>query len=193
MAKYRSFACELYPEDDIHMKILDYIISYFDYAYILHDKDIWDHEVVDNDNITIHKVGDLKKPHYHVIISFKNPRSLDKLKNELGLKHLETCNFYFYSRYLIHKDYPRKFQYDEREIVTNMGLRVHNALKRDYNSQEQDTRIILDFIRMKQKNGFCFLNNVIDFALENDCLLDLKKNINFYKLLLDDNAGYRRL
>lgn len=192
MAKYRTFACELYPEDKEHLKILDYIKKYFEYAYILHDKDKWEEDSVDDDGIIIHKAGDIKKPHYHVILNFKNPRSLEKLKNELGLKHLETCNFYFYARYLIHKDYPRKFQYDEKEIVTNMELRIHNALKRDYNSQEQDTRILLDFIYSARNQGFLTLKQLIDYATENDCLLDLKRNIHFYKLFIDD-IGFRRL
>lgn len=192
MAKFRTFACELYPEDSEHLKILEYIKKYYEYAYILHDKDKWDEEKVDDDGVTIHKVGDIKKPHYHVIINFKNPRSLEKLKNELGLKHLETCNFYFYSRYLIHKDYPRKFQYDEKEIITNMELRIHNALKRDYNSQEQDTRILLDFIFNHRNQSFLTLKQITDYAMENDCLLDLKKNINFYKYFIDD-IGFRRI
>lgn len=193
MAKFRTFTCVLYPEDDEHMKILEYITTYYEYAYITHDNDVWDVETVDDDGITIHSVGEPKKTHIHVVINFKNPRSVDKLRAELGLKHLETCNFYFYIRYLIHKDYPKKYQYQEDEIITNMSLRVHNVLKRDYNSQEQDTRILIDYIRYKQKNGFCFLNDLYNFAIENDCLLDLKKNIHFYRLFLDDNAGYRRL
>ena len=68
MARFRTFACELYPEDDEHIKVLEYIITYFEYAYILHDKDVWEEEKVDNDGVTIHKVGDLKKPHYHVVL-----------------------------------------------------------------------------------------------------------------------------
>lgn len=192
MSKFRTFACELYPEDSEHLKILEYIKKYYEYAYILHDKDIWEEEVVDDDGITIHKAGDTKKLHYHVILNFKNPRSLDKLKKELGLKHLETCNFYFYARYLIHKDYPRKFQYDEKEIITNMELRIHNALKRDYNSQEQDTRILLNYIYSQRNQSFLTLKQLTDYAMENDCLLDLKRNINFYKYFIDD-IGYRRL
>lgn len=192
MAKFRTFACELYPEDEEHMKILDYIKQYFEYAYILHDKDIWEEDKVDDDGVTLHKVGDKKKEHYHVILSFKNPRSVDKLRQELGLNHLETCNFYFYARYLTHKDYPRKFQYDEKEIITNMELRIHNALKRDYNSQEQDTRILLDYIFEHRQQSFLTLKQVIEYAMEHDCLLDLKKNINFYKLLIDD-TGFRRI
>lgn len=192
MARFRTFACELYPEDPSHVEILEYIKKYYEYAYILHDKDIWDKEVVDDDGVTIHKVGDIKKPHYHVILNFKNPRSIDKLRNELGLKHLETCNFYFYSRYLIHKDNPRKFQYNEHEIVTNIELRIHNALKRDYNSQEQDTRILLDFIFSARNQGYLTLKQVTDYATEHDCLLDLKRNINFYRYFIDD-IGFRRI
>lgn len=192
MAKFRTFACELYPEDETHLKILDEIKAYYEYAYILHDKDIWEEEVVDDDGITIHNPGDKKKPHYHVILNFKNPRSLDKIKNELGLKHLETCNFYFYCRYLIHKDNPHKYQYREEDIVTNMDLRIHNALKRDYNSQEQDTRILLDYIFSQRSQSYLTLKQVIEYAMQNDCLLDLKKNINFYKLLIDD-TGFRRI
>ena len=191
MSRYRTFACELYPDDLEHLKVLEYIKKYFEYAYILHDKDIWDEEKVDDDGVTIHKVGDLKKPHYHVVLNFKNARSIEKLKDELGLKHIETCNFYFYIRYLIHKDNPRKFQYSEDEIITNMELRVHNALKRDYNSKEQDTRILLDFIYSQSKQSFLTLKQLTDFAIEHDCLLDLKKNIHFYKYFIDD-IGYRR-
>lgn len=191
MSRYRTFACELYPDDPEHLKVLEYIKNYFEYAYILHDKDLWDEEKVDDDGVTIHKVGDLKKPHYHVVLNFKNARSIEKLKDELGLKHLETCNFYFYIRYLIHKDSPRKYQYSEDEIITNMELRVHNALKRDYNSQEQDTRILLDFIYSQSNQSFLTLKQLTDFAMEHDCLLDLKKNIHFYKYFIDD-IGYRR-
>lgn len=186
MAKFRTFACELYPEDSEHLKILEYIKKYYEYAYILHDEDVWE------DDTEEHKAGDKKKPHYHVVLNFKNARSIDKLKQELGLKHLETCNYYFYIRYLIHKDYPRKFQYDEKEIVTNMELRVHNALKRDYNSQEQDTRILLNYIYSQRSQAYLTLKQLTDFAMENDCLLDLKKNINFYRYFIDD-IGYRRI
>lgn len=186
MPKHRTFCCELYPEDPEHLEVLEYIKKYFEYAYILHDKDVFD------DETETHKVGDIKKPHYHVILNFKNARSIDKLKKELGLNHIETCNFYYYARYLIHKDSPRKFQYSEKDIITNMELRIHNALKRDYNSQEQDTRILLDFIYSHQNGSYITLKMLTDYAIQNDCLLDLKKNINFYRYFIDD-IGYRRL
>lgn len=111
MAKYRNFALELYPEDSFHLDILEFIKNNYLFAYILHDRDVWENVVLDNDGLILHNIGDLKKPHYHVIISFKNPRSLELIRDTLGINHLEFCNFYLYSRYLIHKDDPKKYQY----------------------------------------------------------------------------------
>lgn len=185
MKKSRTFACVLYPEDEEQMKILEYIKINFEYAYILHNEDVWEEDTEE------HKVGELKKEHYHVLVYFKNARSIDSVKKELNIQHLETCNFYAYTRYLIHKDNPRKHQYSKEEIKTNIDTRIYNALKRDYNSQEQDTRILLDFIFSIRQQSFVTYKQLIEYAIENDCLLELKRNINFYRPLIDDN-GFRR-
>lgn len=191
-SRSRSFALELYPEDSIHCDILDYIMTYFEYAYILHDKDKYADDVIDDDSKEVlHKAGDLKKPHWHVIICFKNPRSVNSIMEELKLSHVETCNFYAYSRYLIHKDSPQKYQYSREDIHTNMQLRIDNALERDYNSQEQDTRILLKFIFENQNQSFISFRQLTEYAMEHDCLLDLKRNTFFYKQFCDD-FGFRR-
>lgn len=190
-SRSRTFALELYPEDNSHCEILDYIISYFEYAYILHDKDKHLEDVIDEETKEIkYKTGELKKPHWHVIISFKNPRSVKSIKNELMLAHVETCNFYAYSRYLIHKDTPKKYQYSKDEIKTNMELRINNALERDYNAQEQDTRILLSYLKSKQGQYVSFWD-LTEYAMQHDCLLDLKRNCYYYKLYCDD-FGFRR-
>ena len=191
-SRSRSFALELYPEDLTHCDILDYIMTYFEYAYILHDKDKYADDVIDDDTKEVlHKAGDLKKPHWHVIICFKNPRSVNSIKEELNLAHVETCNFYAYSRYLIHKDSPQKYQYSREDIHTNMQLRIDNALERDYNAQEQDTRILLKYIFENQNQSFISFRQLTEYAMENDCLLDLKRHTFFYKQFCDD-FGFRR-
>lgn len=192
--KSRCFALELYPEDETHMNILEYIIKYFSYVFILHDKDVFDKDVIDETTKEVlHKVGELKKPHYHVIITFNNARSLNKVLEELccvgRIKHIETCNFYAYTRYLVHLDYPLKHQYDVSEIQTNIRTRVENALKREYNSKEQDSRILIDYI--KSKNSYITFMQLVDYAVDNNCLLEVKKNSYFYKSLCDD-IGFRR-
>lgn len=192
----RTFALELYPEDETHNDILYYIIEHYEYAFILHDKDIYEKDVINEDTGEIkYKSGDIKKQHYHVIISFKNPRELNKVLQEFqelgNINHIETCNFYAYTRYLIHLDYPRKYQYSREDIQTNMRLRIDNALKREYDSNEQQTRLLLDYIR-SFKGGYVTFNMLTDFALENDCLLELKRNTYFYKQFVDDFV-FRRI
>lgn len=188
----RTFALELYPEDKTHVEKLEYIKKYFEYAYILHNKDIWENDEINEDTGEIkHKKGEKKKEHWHVIIAFKNPRSIDSIKKELELKHIETCNFYAYSRYLIHKDQPQKYQYSKDEIITNMQLRIGNTLKKDYNSQEQDSRILLDHI-FEQQGKILTFKMLVEYAIQNDCLTELKKNTYFYKSFCDD-FGFRRI
>lgn len=185
MKRSRTFACELYPEDDSHMITLDYIKNNFEYAYILHDKDIFEEDTEE------HKKGEKKKPHFHVLLSFKNARSDDSLKKELNLKHIETSNFYAYTRYLIHLGYPQKYQYSSNDIITNMSLRIENALKRDYNSEEQDARILLDFIFTRTKEGFLTFKMLTEYALEVGCLRELQKKSYFYNQFCDQ-TGFRR-
>lgn len=192
----RCFALELYPEDKSHMDVLEYIIKYFDYVFILHNQDFFNKDVIDENTLEIiHKAGDKKKEHYHVIICFHNARSLKKVLDELNevgtIKHIETCNFYAYTRYLIHLDSPLKHQYDVNEIQTNIRDRVENALKRDYDSREQDSRLLLDFI-FSQKGSILTFKQLTDYALQNDCLLELKRNTYFYSKFTDD-FGYRRI
>lgn len=187
----RSFALELYPEDETHKDILEYIKNYWEYAYILHDKDLWEEDEIDEETKEIkHKQGELKKPHWHVMINFKNPRSVESIQKELRLKHVETCNFYAYARYLIHKDQPQKYPYDQKEIITNINLRINNALKKNYNAQEQDGRILLDYIYNKDKTILTF-KKLTEYAIEHDCLLELKRNTYFYAKFCDD-FGFRR-
>lgn len=198
MKRSRTFALELYPDDSSHMLILDYIKKYFEYAYILHDKDLHENDVIEEKTgILKYRKGDTKKPHYHVLISFKNARTdksvLEELNQngKLNLVHIETSNFFAYVRYLIHLGYPSKYQYSINDIETNMSLRVNNALKRDYNSEEQDARILLDFVFKKENEGFLTFRMLTEYALENDCLRELQKKSYFYNQFCDQ-TGFRR-
>jgi len=71
----------------------------------IHDKD-------ENPDKTI------KKPHYHVIVSYGSPTTYNNVKsltdslNAPIPQALEQIRGYY--RYLTHKDNPEKYQYDER-------------------------------------------------------------------------------
>lgn len=193
MNRSRNFSLVLYQnENEKDMETLTYIINNFEYAYCIHDKDIWENDVVNEQGEIVHKKGELKKEHTHVIINLKNARTIKSMTDELDINYIETCNFYASARYLIHLGYPNKYQYTAQDIKTNMETRINNALKRDYNSEEQDARILLDFIFKETNQGFLTFKRLTEFALENDCLRELQKKSYFYNQFCDQ-TGFRRM
>ena len=188
----RTIALELYPEDETHVKKLEFIKEHYTYAYILHNKDIWEEDVQDEQTkVIIHHKGEPKKEHWHVMLIFQNARSTDKIAKELELNHVETCNFYAYARYLIHLDQPTKYQYDPKEIITNCQMRIQNTLEKEIRAEEQDAKILLDMI-MNHNGSYLSFKTLTEFAIKNNCLTELKRNTYFYAKFCDD-FGFRRL
>ena len=109
----RLWCLLLYPDDDSHLNALDIIRSSYSYVGILHDKDTWSEE--DEINNAEHKLGELKKPHYHIIIKFAQPRWNTAVSDELGiaLNYFEPCrSFKNAGVYLVHSGIDDKYQYD---------------------------------------------------------------------------------
>lgn len=119
--KDRKYVAVLYPEDETHVAAMEKLKSGgYDYAAILHDSDVYES---DGEN---HKKGDLKKPHWHVVIRF-SPNALwnTAVAKALGIEpnYLEKCrNLNRALLYLIHKDNPEKFQYDLEQVQGSQPL-----------------------------------------------------------------------
>lgn len=70
--------------------------------------------------------GEVKKPHYHIIIVFNNATTYNNVlqltKNINGTIpiHLESVRGMY--RYLTHRDNPDKYQYDDKEIIKLNGF-----------------------------------------------------------------------
>ena len=122
----RCWCAVLYPEDESHwncMSILEQ--NGYTYAAILHDKDTWE----DSDNG--HVAGELKKPHWHIVLYFKNPRYLNAIADELGItpNYLEVCRNRDSSLlYLVHDGYPEKYQYDVDEVFGSLTPNLEKLL-----------------------------------------------------------------
>lgn len=102
----------LYPEDPLHCAVMERLESSgYSYCAILHNMDIYDSNDTDDES----KIGMLKKDHWHVVISLKNPRFRMPLADELGVtpNYLEVCrNRDSALLYLVHDGFPNKYQYD---------------------------------------------------------------------------------
>ena len=129
----------------------------------LHDKDI------NADNTE-------KKAHYHIILcyegptTFKNVCSLTESLNQPIPQPLEQLRGYY--RYLIHKDNPEKYQYDESMITTINGFDISNYL--DLTS----TQVIAI---LKQITQFIDDNNITEYC---DLIKIFREN-DFYSQFLE--------
>ena len=85
----------------------------------LHDKDVTED-------------GERKKPHYHVILSYKGNKSFEQIDEIARLLHApipQRVNSLTGSvRYLTHMDNPEKHQYDSSDIRAYGGFDVDSAL-----------------------------------------------------------------
>lgn len=151
MKKSRCFSMVLYPyEDEKHQNILDYITSNFEFAYIEHNFDKYEEDTEE------HKKGEYKKAHIHVIIYFKNARTVKSVSEELGLEHLETCNFYAYTRYLIHLGYPNKYQYNPNKY----GNQNKKCFKKRLQLRRTRLKNFTRFYLFKKFYNFSRLNKI---------------------------------
>lgn len=141
--KYRSraFLLLLYPEDPSHAEAYKRLAeSGYQYAAILHDKDTWSAEDDDFDPEK-HKDGELKKPHWHVVVKFLNHRWDTALAKELGIarNYIWECkNLDDRLLYLVHFLHPDKYQYDSSEVQGPLRPSLEKLLA----DESEDARVL---------------------------------------------------
>lgn len=163
----RTFTIELYPEWANFNDILAYIKK-FNYAYIVHDKDVANQET-----------GEIKKMHAHVVLKYRSRRTLSSVKAEyktIGVPDnlINTCNERAMLRYLIHVDDLDKYQYQKSDVITNMQDVFEKALFDEITPPEQLEKIgqwIDD-----QENKIIKTRDVQKYAIKNNCYAALRSN-----------------
>lgn len=116
----RNYACVVYP-DTAPINWQDLLQDEFIPSFIspLHDSDK-------------NPTGELKKPHYHVLIMFDNVKTCEQAKavfNKIGGVGCEVVNsIRGYSRYLCHLDNPEKWQYNTSSVRCLCGADYFNTI-----------------------------------------------------------------
>lgn len=90
------------------------VLRPYKWAYIKHDRDLQDN-------------GELKKTHWHLLLSFETKKSLSLIANVLQVEeNLIECvnNYKSVERYLIHLDNGEKAQYSVEEVISNYDYKT---------------------------------------------------------------------
>lgn len=95
------FYAESFTQDEVVARLGRAHLKFF--VSPIHDRDTWKENESDE-----HKAGEIKKPHYHVLVMFdgnKSPKQMKDLFSTLGGVGAERINdLRSYSRYLCHLD-----------------------------------------------------------------------------------------
>lgn len=111
------------------------------------------------------ETGELKKPHRHIILSFKAPTTY---KN--ALSYAQSLGFQYIERvgvlksayeYQIHKNNPEKAQYNEEDIINLNGFDAD--LREDPEEIEEKKRLIVSIIN---EQNYTELKQIYDYCNE---------------------------
>lgn len=133
--KSRNLAIVLYPESQSEQ--IAEIQKNYSFVGCLHDRDA-------DEN------GEMKKPHWHFVIRFKQARWSSAVAAELGIEdHFESVkNLDGAIRYLTHEDSPDKFRYDvdsDLKFSEDNKVMVKKAFSVG-SSEDERALLILDYI-----------------------------------------------
>lgn len=140
----RKYLLLLYPDDPTHKACMEKLDQGgYRYAAILHDSDKWEEGDEDLGN---HKVGSMKKDHWHVVLKFPQAKWSTALVNELGIKanYIRKCNnFDGALLYLVHEGCQEKHQYEFERVFGSLAPALGKLLVDD----DEGTRV-LEIVRM---------------------------------------------
>lgn len=146
-----NFELILYPENKDDMYLLHKCTSLWDYAYAMHDKDVYEDDKRDENGDYVYKKGDQKKPHIHLLVFLNATTQIHVLQEFLNIpfSRIEKVKSVKGAiRYLIHLDNYEKYTYQLKDIVTNVPDRVRIALSTNLVQFEEENIIkILDDVR----------------------------------------------
>lgn len=136
MATVRNFelmqSLEYISIDDVK-KVLSEKASIKDYAYIIHDKDVY--TKADEEENEEHRDGLLKPSHIHCFVRLEGPREIEQVAKWFGVKsnYIQKCRSSFSKclQYLIHKNDKNKYQYDVSEVVSNYDFETEMNVMSD--------------------------------------------------------------
>lgn len=191
----RVFTLMLYPEEDkTHENALKIIKNNYKYCFILHDKDIYDENVYDDDNNLIHGEGELKKPHYHVIVKFNNPRYLKGFCKTLGIQEnycQKVGDYHEMLTYIIHLDYPEKHQYSLNEVQGPLKFDLSKILKTYGKDEDEKIKQIFEII--DNYSGYLHMSTLNNWILKCGLWSTYRRMGNFILRHLDEHnvmCGY---
>ena len=184
----RKFRLLLYPDDPTHVSAIELLPGLgIDYLYIQHTEDTW---LADDEELGVHTVGDPKKPHWHVVIKFTQPRWTTGVAKLLGIKenYIKVCDSFDGAlKYLLHYGWPDKHQYElsqcEGTLIPYLG--------RLLTEQTEDERVKSLVALLDEYDGILSYKCFLLLACDNGYYAEFRRLGAGARYILDEhNSSY---
>jgi len=126
--------------------------------------------------------GELKKPHWHVMMMFPTNKSYDQIR-EITMKlrspnPQKVANTKGMVRYFAHMDNPEKYQYSKSDIVAHCGADLSELLEVTKTERYTLIREMMEFVNI---NKIIEMKDLLDYAMH-------ERFEDWFPLLCDNSA-----
>lgn len=171
--KFRSAKMRLllYPDDPTHVKALELIKENYDYAYILHEAE-----------------EETKKPHWHVVVRFRNAQWNTALSKNLGISenYIRNANNLDKAlQYLIHLNDADKKQYDISCVKGSLLERLKTSLNKIDRTEDEEASILIEYIK-KSTDRISFMA-FSRYCVDNGYWATYRRAQNIFRLLIKEH------
>lgn len=126
--------------------------------------------------------GELKKPHWHIVLNFDSVKSLDQVKKLIEPLHgtipIPLNSVRGMVRYFAHLDNPEKYQYPVDQIIGHGGMDVADLLRLSASAR---------YAVIKKMCEYCAAHNITEFYQLMDYAM-AEKSEDWFPLLCDNSA-----
>lgn len=188
--KIRNFAVIVYPDSKfLNPKWRENLERLGHKAIIspIHDKDLYESDVIGDNGDIKHKKGDLKKPHYHVCVFRTNATTLKSCKKTMQANIDSSIDWIEILRgtpnasydYMSHKNAPHKAQYNQEDVICLNGFSPFDYQKQTRTDKLNCTKEIYIYIENNTIEEFSDLIQLLIMEQKDD-LLEYVANHAFF-------------
>ena len=177
----RKLALLLYPDDPSHVEAMEKIKTSYDYVAILHDKDYTED-------------GEIKKPHWHVVLRFGNATWNSAVAKDLGIEQNYTekvRNMNNAILYLIHYNDSDKYQYNINECFGPLKDKIQKIINADTKDEGERVVELIGYIKDKKRQV-----SVTEFAIycaENGYWAEFRRSASILCKIIDEHNMFYRM
>ena len=183
MEKYRSRAhvLLLYPDCGAHVEAVKKIEKSYDYAMILHDKD-------SDEN------GELKKPHWHIVLRFGQAVWSSAICKELGIEenYIEKPRSFDNALlYLVHFNDSDKYQYNPDEVKGTLAKRLREKMNSQEKSEGEKVSELIEYVM--SYDGYLTVTGFAAYCAENGYWAEFRRSGSiFISIIREHNEMYEK-